>query len=403
MTRDPLYVLAVLSLAVALSEWLVRRTFLRHLGSALLVIVVVAVAANLGVVPVYSPDVPLYDGIFDYGVYIGVFWLLLQVSLADVRRAGGAMLFLFGAGAVGTMLGVFVGMRAIDGPATIGELAHAVGGMFAGTYIGGSANLNMVAVEYGVAKDGALYTGVNAVDAIMTTIWMVATIAIPRLLRRNTEPVQFFTLPRKAHRLSETAERKGDELDWLRTPDSECVEPIHLGVLLALGAGAYWASTALTGILNDALTEVGSAVQVPKAIVLTTLALALAQVPAIARLSGMRVLGMFAIYLFLAVIGTLCDLSTLRELGQQAHVLFAFAAIVIAVHGLVCFGAAWLFRLDWDVAAVASQANIGGGTSALALARSLGRADLVLPAILVGSLGTAAGTYLGILVAELLR
>ena len=39
----------------------------------------------------------------------------------------------------------------------------------------------------------------------------------------------------------------------------------------------------------------------------------------------------------------------------------------------------------------------------VALARSLGRPDLVLPAILVGSLGTALGTYLGFAVAEWLR
>ena len=51
---------------------------------------------------------------------------------------------------------------------------------------------------------------------------------------------------------------------------------------------------------------------------------------------------------------------------------------------------------------MASQANVGGGTSALALARSLGRSDLVLPAILVGSLGMAVGTYLGFLTADLL-
>ncbi len=50
--------------------------------------------------------------------------------------------------------------------------------------------------------------------------------------------------------------------------------------------------------------------------------------------------------------------------------------------------------------AVASQANIGGGTSALALARSLNRPDLVLPAILIGSLGLALGTYLGFFTAE---
>jgi len=61
-----------------------------------------------------------------------------------------------------------------------------------------------------------------------------------------------------------------------------------------------------------------------------------------------------------------------------------------------------LFRQDWDVVAVASQANIGGSTSALALAKSLGRTDLLLPAILVGSLGNGVGTYLGFAVAGVL-
>ena len=64
------------------------------------------------------------------------------------------------------------------------------------------------------------------------------------------------------------------------------------------------------------------------------------------------------------------------------------------------------FRVDrWpmDVVAVASQANVGGGTSALALARSLSRADLVVPAILVGSLGNALGNYLGFVAAHLVE
>ena len=71
--------------------------------------------------------------------------------------------------------------------------------------------------------------------------------------------------------------------------------------------------------------------------------------------------------------------------------------------GLTVFGVSSILRVDPAVAAVASQANIGGGTSALALARSLGRADLVLPAILVGALGNGLGTYLGFLTAAWLR
>jgi uncharacterized membrane protein len=76
--------------------------------------------------------------------------------------------------------------------------------------------------------------------------------------------------------------------------------------------------------------------------------------------------------------------------------------VLVLVHGLVTYGAARLMRLDLDVASVASQANVGGGTSALAVARSLGRGDLVLPAVLIGSLGNAVGTFLGFWAAEAL-
>ena len=80
-----------------------------------------------------------------------------------------------------------------------------------------------------------------------------------------------------------------------------------------------------------------------------------------------------------------------------------FVVVLVGVHGGIAFGMAALLRLDPVLAAVASQANIGGGTSALALARSLGRSELVLPAILIGSLGNAVGTYLGFLTAAFLR
>ncbi len=66
MTTHPLFILSILALNVALSEWLVRRTWLRHLGSALLVIVLTAAAANLGLIPAYSGDIPIYAGVFAY-------------------------------------------------------------------------------------------------------------------------------------------------------------------------------------------------------------------------------------------------------------------------------------------------------------------------------------------------
>ena len=170
-----------------------------------------------------------------------------------------------------------------------------------------------------------------------------------------------------------------------------------MAIVVTLGGLAVWFSDWAATQLNEL-----TGWDVPSMIVMTTLALVLAQLGPVQRLRGPRVLGMFAVMVFLAVIGALCDVSALAKSGQLGISLSIFVAITVLVHGAITFGLARLFRLDVDVAAVASQANIGGGTTALALARGLGRGDLVLPAILVGSLGTGIGTYLGFWTAKFL-
>lgn len=387
VTRDPLYILGMLSLVVVISEVLVRRTALRHLGTALVVILVTAVAANVGILPAGSPPeapVPAYDAVFAYLAPLAIFWLVLPISLREVWKAGPAILALFLVGSAAVMVGAFVGMALFGRGDAFGPLQHALGGMFVGTYTGGSINFNAVAIGYEVMEDGTLFAGAVVVDNIVTAVWMMATLALPRLLA----PLW----PRG------TVADGHDEADVLGIgTDTEEVHPLDLGLLLALGLGSVLVSDLVAGWSAE------RGVPVPSILILTALALALAQLPAVTRLRGMRVLGMFAVYLFLAVIGAFCDLVRLGEMGGTGLLLLGFAGTLVAVHGLVTFGAARLFRMDPDVAAVASQANVGGGTSALAVARSLGRPDLVLPGILVGSLGNALGTFLGFWAAALLR
>ena len=378
MVTDPIFILSVLGLLIAASEWLVRNTALRHLGSALLVIVLTAIVANAGLIPTYSPDQALYGAILEYVAPLAIFWLLLQVNLRSVLRAGGTVIATFLVGSAATFAGVLVGMSVIGGAQTFGEKHAALGGMFVGTYTGGSVNFNAVALHFGVAEDGLLFAGATAVDSLMTTLWMAVTLLVPRLLRRLG-----------ARSSAPAAESRGALLGV--DDDTETVHPIDLGWLLAIGAGCVWLSA-----------RVEAATGAPSILALTTLALVLAQVPALGRLRGSRLLGMFAVYLFLAVIGALCDVAALRGIGELGAALLTMVSIAIVVHGLVTFGLATVARVDPDVAAVASQANVGGGTSALALARSLGRGDLVLPAILVGALGSALGTYLGFAAAAVL-
>ena len=82
--------------------------------------------------------------------------------------------------------------------------------------------------------------------------------------------------------------------------------------------------------------------------------------------------------------------------------IFYFALLTVAVHGLVIFVGGRLVGLDLPTLAVASQANIGGPASAMALASARGYTDRVLPGVAVGLLGYAVGNYLGFAVAAVL-
>lgn len=382
---DTLFILAILGSGIAVSEWLAANTWFRHLGSALLVIVLVAIVANLGLIPTYSADVPVYDVLLGTVGQLAIFWLLLRVRLSAILRAGGPMILLFLIGAAGTMIGVVAGLRLFGGAGAFGDLHWALGGMFVGTYIGGSINFNAIALEYGVIQDGVLYTGAAAVDSAYTTIWMAATVALPRFLGR------YWPASRVPRSISDTNEHVDD-------PDRETLNPLGGALLLGLGCAAVWFSS----WLHDYLVATWN-LEVPTVLLLTSLALILAQSRFIHRLPGIRVIGWLAVMVFLAAIGALCDVASVARLGDLGPRLAGFVGIVVALHGLVVFGAARLLRLDPEMAAVASQANIGGGTSALALARSLARPDLALPAILIGALGNALGTFLGFWVASLLR
>jgi uncharacterized membrane protein len=383
MLAEPPALIAALVALVALSEWLARHTWMRHLGAALLVIVLTAVAANLGVIPTYGPDMPVYDGIFAYVAPLGIFWLLLLVDLRSLGKIGGPTLALFLIGAAGTVIGVLFAHWATGGARAFGEHHAALAGMFTGTYIGGSVNFNAIALEYRVMENGGLYAGAAAVDNAMTTLWMAACVALPTLLARAW-PAGDGPSP-------------GGRVAVPVRDDAETASVLDLSIVIALGLGAVLASDLLARGISRL-----SGLNVPSVIVLTTVALVLAQLPQVKRLRGVRLLGLFAVYLFLAVIGSLCDVRALVAIGALAPALAGFVIILVTIHALVIFGAARLLRIDLATAAVASQANIGGGTSALALARSLGRGDLELPAILAGSVGTALGNYAGFIVAAAL-
>ncbi len=375
-TSNIIYVLAVLFLMLILASQVAKTKWGKQVGASLLVIVFTAIAANLKLIPSASNSIPLYDSIFTYIAPISIFFLLLNVNLASIRKAGLPMIGLFLIGSVMTTLGILLAWMIISPEKTLGEDARIIAGMLTGTYTGGSVNFNAIALEYDFQKKGVLYAGTIAVDNVVTTLWIIVTLTIPIFMHKIWKSKKQDAA--KAHTVAKRTESAIDmhSLVWLSF----------------LGVAAF--------LVSDLLSEYFP--KVPFILILSTLGILLAQIPAVSKLKGSHTLGLFLVNLFLAVIGAYCELSAVSALKEIGVSLLLFTSIAVLLHGIGTVLIGGLFYRDWQMIAIVSQANVGGGTTAIALAETFKRNELILPAILVGTLGNALGTYLGFLVIYML-
>lgn len=139
---------------------------------------------------------------------------------------------------------------------------------------------------------------------------------------------------------------------------------------------------------------------VPTILIVTTLALILAQIGPVRRLRGAWEIGDLAFYVFFAAVGALINFYQAVILSP---VLFAYAVIIMAVHFVFLYGAGRFFRMDLGVLTIASVATKAGPPLVVPVAEAKGWRHLVLPGIILGMLGYAIGNYVGYAVAHGVR
>jgi uncharacterized membrane protein len=373
-------VLGILCLLIMLSQYISKTRWGEAIGGALTVILLGALFANLNIIPTASNAIPLYSAIFTYIAPLSIFYLVLGVNLQEVRNAGLPMIALFLLGSAATVIGVIVSYYIIGPSSALGEFASPMAGMIAGTYSGGSINFNAVAMHYKVNETGMLYAGAIAVDNVITTIWVIATLMIPKVMQ--------YIWPGKKI-ITSTEYSTVDQTDTKDDPKEHFAE---LYFLIPLGFVVFIVTEWVAQIIP----------QIPSILTITTIGIILAQVSWFKKLKMARNLGLYLVYLFLVVIGAFCELDAIGQLGDIGLTLMLFFGLSIVIHGGIMLTVGRMFFTDWQMIAIASQANVGGGTTAMALAQSMGRKELIVPSILIGSLGGAIGTYIGFSVAGFL-
>ena len=377
MITDPTHIFLILAAVVFVSVQLEKRVALvRSLSAALTGILLGMLLSNIGLLPGESPT---YDFLMGPGVNLGIALILLSVDLRSILQAGPKMLAAFGIGAAGTAAGAIVGGLMLSG--LVGPETWKLAGQFTGTYTGGGANFAALGRAFDTSAN--MFSAATAADVIVTAVWMAACLAVPVMLGR----------PKQTQEPEIPGPSSTDKSLTLEHTLNDSVRPISLSdtaALVTIAVGAVWAAgqlAELVPILHEVLW-------------LTTIVLILAQVPAVKALTGAAMFGNYLILLFLASNGARSVVATLVAQGPP---IFYYALITVAFHGVLIFGIGRLARLDLPTLVVASQANVGGAASAIAIAGARGYSDRLLPGVAVGLLGYAIGNYFGFVIAALMR
>lgn len=360
----------------------------------------IMVLSNINIIPT---DAPVYDHVWNYVVPLAVPMLLFRANILKIGKETGRFLMIYLISSVGTLLGAFAAFGIFKN--IIPEINKIIP-LFTGTYIGGSVNFAAMSQQFEVSK--ATNSAALVADNLLMAIFFFVLISIPTM--------NFF-LSKFEHphidKLESNPVAEGEKEDTLSSQYWGAKE-ISLKDIALVIASAFLIVT-VSNIIADFFTTLIPA-QAPgenfiltllngllgnSYLIMTTITMVLATVfdDFFNKLPGSQEIGTFLIYIFFAVIGAPASLALIL---REAPLLLVVAAIIVGLNLLVSLVVGKLFKFPLEEILVASNANIGGPTTAAAMAIAKGWTVLVGPALLVGTLGYVLGNYFGIFVGTIL-
>lgn len=389
--------MSVMMAAVAASIYLEQRyAWASRLSGAVIALLIALALVNTGIIPAHAV---LYDDIvWGYVVPLAIPLLLLQTNIRRIWRETGRLLAIFLIGSVGTVAGAVIGCVLLR--ASIDGLPQ-VAAMMTGSYIGGGVNFTALADAFKVS--GTLVSSTIVADNLNMALYFLILLGIAG----NSFFRRFYPHPLINEVEQSGVSEEGKTLAasyWGRKDVSlrdiaMCVTYAVVVVTISKFLGATL--SALVPPDGSWLSKMGGTFLGSQYVWITLISMIFASVfeKQANSMNGAQEIGTFFIYMFFFVIGVP---ASIMEILTNAPMLFVFCFIMVVVNMLFCLIGGKILNFALEDILVASNANIGGPTTAAGLAISQGWTKLVGPAMLVGTFGYAIGTYIGIIVGSIL-
>lgn len=389
---------AVLASCAALAIFLEQKySWASKVTGCILALTFTLILSNLKIIPT---EAPVYDAVWDYVVPLAVPMLLFNADIKKIGRDSGRVLIIYLFSGIGTVLGGFVAYFALKN--AIPALNDIIP-MFVGTYTGGSVNFVAMSQQYKVP--GATVSAALVADNLLMALYFFTLMALPTMavIKKHYKMPLVNALEQQSE-----SDKEANKTMAAKYWGAKEISLKDIAFTVALSFVIVAISDKLATVFGDLFKGEGAVSAIlggllgNKYLLMTTFTMIIASVfpKQISSIRGSQEIGTFLIYLFFAVIGAPASIGLIL---RESPLLLVFALIVVLINLIVSLIFGKLFKFNIEEIIIASNANVGGPTTAAAMAVSKGWTELIVPALLVGTLGYVIGNYYGILSGILLH
>lgn len=380
ITEGFLYLGVLLGLA-AVIVYLEKRTrfaFFRYVPGFVLMYITTALMNTFGVFEQTDDVADTGASVQDALLPAMILLLLFQCDVRKIMKLGPKLLLTFVVTAVSIFLGFVVAYLVLQ--KTLDPEAWKALGALSASWTGGSAN--MVAVQSILHAPQDVFGYVLIVDTIVYSVWLLVMFGSVSISEKFNAWTKADTSYLEQHSgTQEEAEKKPIDQASLM-----CV--IGFSVLIS----------ALASKIGELLPEIGVVVTASTwtILIVSVLGLVIGSTK-LGAVAGSNEVAMVMLYMIIGIIASQSDFASLT----QAPLYLVAGVIVMVVHIIVMVVYAKLTRTELFSLAVASTANIGGIASAPVVASAFNR-QLVPVGVLFALIGAFAGTFFGLMTAQVL-
>ena len=367
-----------------------RYSWASKISGAIIALVGAIILSNTGIIPTESP---VYDAVWAFIIPLAIPLLLFHVNFKKIWQESGRMLIIFLLSSIGTVAGTIISFFLLKDHI---PYLDKIGAMMSASYVGGGVNFAAMAAKF--APPGEIVSATIVADNLLMAMYFVVLMIIPTMAFFRKRFAHPHVLEVEAGKGKDNGKTLAESF-WARKDISLKDMALSVGTafflvivsfkvaelfdgLIPSGEGVSFFMNLLNGLFGD------------KYLVLTTLTfIALALFPKYFEgINGSQEIGTFLIYLFFVVIGVPASIPLIV---QNAPLLLVFVAIIVIVNMIISLIAGKVFKYDLEEILLVSNANIGGPTTAAAMAIAKGWKNLIGPILVVGTIGYIIGNYIG--------